>query len=66
MAKDDDPYCEDHHPTTHLLPDTFGYWYCPDCDDELWERQQRRFIPGKRESAPAPESGELGHWGSSG
>lgn len=39
MAKDDDPYCEDH-PNTHLLPDTFGYWYCPDCEDELWERQQ--------------------------
>lgn len=33
----DDPYCETHQ-DTQLLYDSFGYPYCPDCEDEAAAR----------------------------
>lgn len=52
MAKDD-PYCE-FHSDTQLIPDTFGNWYCPDCEHESYERGQRL---DKYRREPCPHTG---------
>lgn len=44
-----DPECE-FHPGVRVLPDSAGYWYCPDCDDEMYAARVNK--------GPAPQPPE--------
>lgn len=47
-----DRTCE-RHPGVTLLPDTFGHWYCPSCDDEAHAALIDKGVP----AAGGPVSG---------